>query len=289
MVSLNVKYLYAHDVKNPPSEGDSCNITLKLVNSKDRIDLTKVSSGFQTQYSLSIPEAQSLGLLSSEQNEVDLFIENLILAANLVLRRTALSTGGELAKSQIEFEEQHEYETVVENRSDGKHITVIDSLKLRDTVHVMRAFTEEIDESGLISNLQLINKVSLVKLPNGARLKLANLKKSFNEYRSAMSFFDSLMIFKHLFNSLELATNSDGVDRKDSSLDIEVAKITNLQASETCDWRLFYNRTKHIDRTPKDLATFVEGIKNLANFVIPLRLAAETVIIIRLHKFLDCY
>jgi hypothetical protein len=270
---------------NPPSEGSNCDITLNLVNSNGRLNLTKVRAGFQTRYLLLIPEAHSLGLLSSEQNKVDLFIENLILAANLILHKTALSTlEGDLPESQVEYKRQ-EIEEIVEDKPYGRHITITDTVIITEKVEVMMEFAEEIDENRLISLLQQINRVSITKLQNNTPMELVNLKKSFNEYRNAMSVFDRLMIFKHLFNSLEFATNSDGMDRTGPNLDNEVAKITNLQTSDVCEWRQFYDRAKHVDRKGKDLTTFIEGMKNLPNFLVPLRLATQAVIFARINTF----
>jgi len=285
MLSAVKRQIFAHDFLNPPGVDTSCDVTLKIVNSKGRIDLTKEKVNFQTQYLLLILDPSSLGLSSSEQNIVDSFTENLLLAANLLLQRAALMTlGGGLIQSQVEFK-QPEHRVVVEDRPEGKHITITEVIMLRDTIHITIGFSEEIDEDKLVSHLELINKVNeadIDTVSGDTKIKLSNLKKSLNEYKNAMSVFDRLMIFKHLFNSLELATNWDGVDRKGSDLDNEVVKISMLQTSEMCNWREFYNRTKHIDRTPIDLRTFITGIESLPSFLKPIRLAVETMIIDRL-------
>lgn len=115
-------------------------------------------------------------------------------------------------------------------------------------------------------------------------IEMDNLKKSLTEYETGMKVFDRLMVFKHIFNSLELATNWDGSDRQGSSFDMQVATITGLQTSEVTEWRRFYNRTKHIDREPKEIAEFVQGMQNLPYFLKPLRLASNTVIFDRLKR-----
>lgn len=287
MISSVKFQLYAHDLRNPPTEGTTFDITLKLVNSSGRLNLTKVSPGFQTFYWLFIPEAHSLGLLSSEQNKIDLFKDNLILAANLVLHKTALSARkGDLNEPKVEYKRQ-EPETTVEETPNGKHITITETVIPTDKVEVMIGFTEEIDENVWVSILQQINEVSIKKLQNNAQTKLVNLNKSFNEYRNAMEVIsDRLIIFKHLFNALELASNFDGKDRKGSELDDEVARITKLQASTVCEWRCFYDRAKHVDRTTKDIMTFMEGMKKLSEYLLPLRSATQTVILNRLKAVL---
>lgn len=287
MISRVRFQLYAHDLRNPPGEGTFCDIALKLVNSTGRLNLTKVKPGFQTFYWLFIPEAHSLRLLSSEQNKIDLFQDNLILAANLLLHKTALSTRkSELNEPQVEYKQQKS-EGITEETPEGKHVTITETITVTDKFEVMIGFTEEIDENMWVSLLQKINEACITKLQNNAIMKLVNLKKSFNEYRNAMEVVsDRLIIFKHLFNSLELATNFDGKDRKGLDLDNEVLRIANLQASEVRDWRHLYDRAKHVDRRTEDMATFMEGIKRLSDYLIPLRLATQTVILDRLNAVL---
>lgn len=287
MISRVKFQLYAHDLRNPPTEGTTCDINLKLTNSNDRLKLTKVSPGFQTLYLLSIPEAHHLGLLSSEQNKIDLFKENLILAANLILHKTALSARkSDLNVPEVEYKQQ-ESKVIEEETSKGKHITITNTVIVTDKVEVMIGFTEEIDESMWVSILQQINTLSIKKLQNSTQVPLINLKKSFNEYRNAMEVIpDRLIIFKHLFNALELASNFDGKDLKGLEFDNEVARITKLQASEVREWRCFYDRTKHVDRTSRDMATFMEGIKKLPEILLPLRVATQAVILDRLKAVL---
>ena len=86
------------------------------------------------------------------------------------------------------------------------------------------------------------------------------------------------MIFKHLFNSLELSANWNGVDRRGNSLDREIAGTSGIPVTDAEKWRRFYDRSKHVDRTEKDAAEFVEGLGTP-----PLRAATTSVILDRLH------
>jgi len=86
-----------------------------------------------------------------------------------------------------------------------------------------------------------------------------------------MTVFPKLMIFKHLFNSLELSTNWNGVDRKGSSLDREVAGTSGIPMTNAEKWRRFYDRTKHVDRTAKDATEFVGGLATISDDLVPLR------------------
>jgi hypothetical protein len=276
--------IFAHDLMNPPSVIRNSDVTLVPLNSKGRINLDKDGVGLQTRYKLKITDPMSLGLLNSEQETRELFITDLVLALNLSLRRTAFSRlEGDLTESRIEFK-QADTKVVVERTPEGQHVKVTDVIAFRDSVHITTGITEEIDEENIISNLRRVRKANRHNLSAHSRIQLVSLAKSLSEYESAMSFFDIVMIFKHLFDSLELATNWDGIDRKGCSLDTEAAIITGIEKSEICDWRGFYNRTKHIDRTPRDITEFVQGMEKLPQKLLPLRLASETAIIDRLKK-----
>ena len=82
-----------------------------------------------------------------------------------------------------------------------------------------------------------------------------------------MASLDRLLTFKHLYNVLELTTNIDGTDRKDSSLDTQMASDSGALVTECQDWRILYNRTKHIHRRSTDVATFVTGLEKLTAYI----------------------
>ncbi|HEX9862641.1 MAG TPA: hypothetical protein VGB11_05080 [Candidatus Bathyarchaeia archaeon] len=244
-------------------------VNLEVINSKDRLKLATEKVGRPIRYELSVTDPTSLGLLNSEQNTLELFTKDLVLAINLCLSRAALSRrDGNLIQSHIAYKQTKQANTIVTR-------AVFDATTI---------FTEKIDEETVISNLLLINKVNRHNLSACSKKQLITLSKALSEYENAMSTFDRLAAFKNLFNSLELATNGDGKDRMGPSLDTEAAKITKTTESEIEDWRRFYDRTKHIDRTPNDITKFVKGMESLPEKLMPLRLASEKAIMNRLKK-----
>ena len=113
-----------------------------------------------------------------------------------------------------------------------------------------------------------------------------NIKLSLLEYESALSSFIPMIRFKHLFNSLELAINCDGIDRiDDKNYDAfadEVVKITNNanDKSSINVYRKTYNRFKHAV-TIKDatqIKTFDNGYLDLFNSLPNLRQICNKVI-----------
>jgi hypothetical protein len=65
-----------------------------------------------------------------------------------------------------------------------------------------------------VNKFRIIKKIhSLDDLHWPERFQINDIRKSLYEYTNAMSGFDRSGIFKHLFTSLELATNSDGDEK----------------------------------------------------------------------------
>jgi hypothetical protein len=62
--------------------------------------------------------------------------------------------------------------------------------------------------------LEVIKEIdSFDNITKTPKFQVEDIRKSLSDYSSAMSSFAAIRIFKHLFSSLELATNCDGCDR----------------------------------------------------------------------------
>lgn len=274
-------HIYAHSLVNPPSLSSGCDVDLILRKSRGQIHLAKEETNFQTKYLLTVYNPFSLGLTSYSQEVVEAFVDNLVLSMNLNLKHTVLSIiKGEIPTLDVKL--QPESRVIVKETPRGKVIEVEEILFIHDSVYVMIRFTEEVDEESVLSIFTLINKLYSDQVTD--KLKANNLKKALADYKGAMKVFDRLMIFKELFNSLEKAANWDGINRTGEALDKEVSTITDVQQSEVEKWRKFYNRTKHVDREPKEANEFTYGIMNLHSFLEPLRVATNKIIIDRLKK-----
>ena len=153
----------------------------------------------------------------------------------------------------------------------------------REVIHMTDLITEEIDETRSIEVSQLIKKLDRHGLPRNIERHVLNLSKALMEYENAMTVFPRLIIFKHLFNLLEFSTNWNGVDRKGSSLDREVAGTSGIPMTDAEKWRRFYDRSKHVDRTAEG-TEFVRGLATISDDPVPLRRAVASVILDRLHR-----
>ena len=53
-----------------------------------------------------------------------------------------------------------------------------------------------------------------------------------------------------------------------------------FQNSGVKDWRGLYNRTKHVDRDPKDLNMYLKGIEELGiSYIIPVRSCCTKILV----------
>ena len=284
-MSLKVKRsVFAHNFLNPPAEDRSCDINLELINPSGLITLTKEGAGIQTRYLLLVSDPSIIGLNTSNQIQVERRIKDLVLAFNLCLVRTCLSTlQGDLPSAEVKLQPS-ETKVKIEQTSDGQHISVFETITLRSSVHIRIGTHEELDEKPALNNLKKIIRFNRLELTPAIPLQVVNVAKALNEYENAMTTFDRLRIFKNLFNTLEFGANWNGVDRRGPVLDSEIASISNVQESIVRSWRDFYNRTKHVDRSPIDASEFIQGMENLTLFLPSIREATKQLIIDRLNR-----
>lgn len=278
--------IYVHDVDNPPATGHSINVKINLINSKYITISDWNADSDQQSLTLKIAEPISLGLQDFQDYNVEKFIDKVQLACNLVLKNAVFSRNmADTSHSKVERKSDESQKTkakVSEPTSGHKVVVVQETVRITERVHITVGFEDELDETRVIEILQKINELENPKLTTNFQIQ--DLNKSLEEYSAAMSSFDRVGIFKHLFSSLELATNCDGNDRKAAVVDKEVNKITGISDSEVKDWREFNARLKHIDRSPQDEAVYQEGLRKIGEKINPLRDTAEKVIVDRLQK-----
>ena len=281
--------VYAHQIVNPPTAERGCNIDIIFAQSENNIILSKKGNAkHQTQYELKIEDPSTLKLSNSDNVSRCKLFEKLLLVFNLVLEHSALIAGEQNITEPEIKPKKGPAKTKVEDTPTGKKITVEDTVLHTDSVFITIGLTENISEDDVKSVYQLIEHLD----NSSDQVKIENIKKSLFEYREAMNNFDGTSIFKHLFNSLELAINYDGKNRKGSSLDNEIAKIiettikiTNKQEDSLTvlkEWRNFYGQAKHADKKISKIFKF-RKIK-VTHQLDPLRQSTQKVILEQLKN-----
>ena len=271
-----------HDPVNPPHAGFGINVKLKLLN-QNCFSITNWKNGEQPSFTLEITDPISLGLENFQENNVDKFMDNVILACNLVLKRGAFSRhGSDSAHATIHRKKEPSIPSKVEDTPTGKKVTIQEVISITESIHIGIGFEDELDENQVIDVLKKIRKIN--DGTANSNLKIQDLQKSLRDYYSGTTSFDRLSIFKHLFSSLELATNCDGQDRAGSDLDNEISRISGSPVSEIEDFRNFYSRTKHIDKNTQHEAKYKDGMSKLSGKINPLWNTTRSVIRHRLSQ-----
>ncbi|MGA3107849.1 MAG: hypothetical protein ABSD99_00105 [Candidatus Bathyarchaeia archaeon] len=265
---------FAHDVNNPPSMQSSCDVTLDVVNTRGVLQFSKEAVGAQTEYKVLVQDPSSIGITSDEQEIVNRVSQDLVLGCNIILGRVALSIFRlDLAKPNVMVIASPS-QVVVKDTPTGKSIEISEEGHVRDEVHLTIGTREALDESRVV---QVCNKLVTFRrfvIDASSSLPRANLINALHEYEAAMASVDRLLTFKHLYNVLELITNIDGTNREGFSLDNQMASDSGTPVTECEDWRILYNRTKHIHRSSTDVATFVTGLEKLTTYIPVMRQAS---------------
>lgn len=210
-------------------------------------------------------------------------MKNLVLALNLALSRIVfITTKNEFAKVNTELQPVEPWSTV-EQQENKTVVHLHEHVTISDSVSIMVGTEEDVDEDLVIKILKKIQSMKRFDLQKISPINIINLSKAFGEYENSITSFDRLVMFKHLFNTIELSTNWDGKSREKDDLDKEVAQISGVQQSDVKSWREFYNRTKHVDRTPTDVTTTIQGMENLPSLLGPVRGCARKIIFDRLQ------
>ncbi len=271
--------VFVHDISNPPYTGHSIDAKINILNSKHiEISDLKKDNGQQS-FTLKIIDPMSLGLQDFQDYNVEKFIDKLLLTCNLVLKSAVFSRHkSDSSRTKVEREIPPASGSQVTETPEGIKIELHETLIITDSVHVSFGFQDELDETKVVQIMKKLDQLENTK----SRLQVGDLKKSLNEYSAAMSSFDRLGIFKHLYSSMELATNCDGHDRSGVGLDTEINKISGIPITDVEDWRRFNDRAKHIDRTPQEEKLYQETLQKLGEKIASLRETCQKIIRSRL-------
>lgn len=276
--------IYIHDLDNPPATRHGLDVELTLVNQK-YLALSDFDRNVKRpSFTLKIFNPKDIGLRDFQDHTVELFVNNVVLACNIVLQNAAFSRHlTDASRTSIEYPAIVPPQNKITQTEHGTIIEVNEVLRLTAHVEITGGFSEQLDENKVIQVLSKINK-----LRNGTvtpSISLVDLDKALTAYANAtMESFERLGIFKHLYSSLELAVNCDGKSREGYDLDNEVNRLTTTPTSDVEGWRRFNARTKHINKNLQDETFYKDGINRLGEKINPLRKVCQSVILNRLQQ-----
>lgn len=273
--------MYCHDIVNPPTEDRRSDINLNLTGS-NLISLTRnppfnelhSELPFETPYSIEISHPNLVGFSGDDATVIVTEFRNLLLSLNLLLNRICI------AGRKTHFSNSNVMPDIpqsigrVRKEDNTYEVRLEDSIIVRDHVSVTIGTQDSVKENDVIHLFKKLQELKRFDMSSDLSIQYVNLNRSLSEYEEAMSTFQVLSIFKHLFNSLEYSVNMDGKDRVNAEFDnhtCNLVKPSPLQKEEVKKWRNLYSRTKHIERDPSDLKKYLEGIKNLGIYILPIR------------------
>jgi len=239
--------IFVHQINNPLGPDLGYNLKILMLN-ENLFSLTNFVKGYhKTKCSLNITDYNKLDM-PNDQAGIEIFYNKLLLSFNLVLKRFVMLPF-DIIYSRVQIGSEQISAVVGSN--------------------------ESIDENDVSYFFTRIN--ALYQKPT-SDIPINNLKKSLIHYQTAMESNMALLIFKNLYNSLELVGDVNGLGLIDSALDAEIASISGVDASKAEEWRRFYNRIKHVDKNTNQLIAFSDGTNNLKDYVKESRVAAQLAI-----------
>lgn len=248
------RQIFVHQIDNVLAHDLGVKIIIPLKNS-NVFELNFLEkSAHKTKFELIINDYSTLGFTNAGQVSVETFFNKLLLSFNLVLQRPVMTTY-DIIYSQIQLSSE--------------------------SVGVVIGFSEEIDENKI---LEFFHLITTMENTISKELETNNLQKSLSTYQNAVESNLPLLIFKDLYASLELATNSDTDSRLSTNLDSEIANLSGIDVTTAQDWRQFYNRIKHVDKNSSNLSTFSQGTQNLNEYIKEIRKTCQKVILSRLKS-----
>jgi hypothetical protein len=194
-------------------------------------------------------------------------LKNLILAMNLSLCRTCISDAALLFSSPRIQYKAADVKNEIEITGDVIHATSENVVIASDEVFAWTSSSEYIDAKYMLSLFRILQKLKSTEINQNPIL--TNLSKGITEYEKSMLENSRLFIFKHLFNSLELCINSSKEYISDD-FDVAVSKNVAIPERSVRQWRKFYSRIKHVDRSKQESVAFENVLRMISSMILPV-------------------
>jgi len=185
--------------------------------------------------------------------------------------------------NEVKFKYAGEKPATIERDGNLLKATAEAHIFFRTTHSIYWGMKENIDEIATIATFRKIQNLKRFNYSSTTGITTVNLAKAMKEFEDAMNERDILSIFKHLYNTIELAANYDGSNDKDHSLDLKIANLTGESMVDVEKWRKWYNRTKHVDATSAEVASLLQSIGDLPLENTNVRRCANATILARLR------
>ena len=276
----------AHHLTNPPPEKSASLVNFRFVN-LNHLQVRDLSDDLHTEWEIVIPNPSQIYFKGSDYNQVKSEVANLILAANLTLKRACVTLGrSSFSDIRINLKPIPNSSTSrIIKKGKVTNVIMNESLSLKDYISVAVKGNETFDEKEVLSifkKLQDFDVFGSSHISNNAIIQNTNIRNALDEFTRAMEPVDKLSKFKHLYNSLEFIVNFDGKDRTGPDFTKEVKNLTNESAVTLGLWHDLYRRSKHPGKIPTHVKTFKQGKEELSNILPDLKKHCSEIMLTRL-------
>jgi hypothetical protein len=181
---------------------------LEFFSSDERVTLTKKEESLaETIYSIRIADALDIGFTSSEQHVLSKEFANLILAFNILLKRTCItyrkSEFSSINVAQIVLKFTDEVRSVVRKTSDGFHALINEEpIRISDDVRIAVKISEKLDILPLIPLFKRIQQTQRFESSTLSSLYDFNLANSLKNYEIGSDPFIFVLQHVHRGNML---------------------------------------------------------------------------------------
>jgi hypothetical protein len=232
------RYVFCHDLINPPTQSRQCFVHLYLVKSSDLFDIKKENSeSSETAYSVHIPNGHNLGFTTSEQGELEKEFYNLILAFNLNVDRACLtSKQGEFFSEKV-TPKPSEPKASVTKSDGGYHIESEETVVVREETKTGLGISAVIEEIKIVETFRKIQQLRRFERKSASQLRALNLNTALSKYENGIAEYEPVIKFKHLFSSLEDVINLNGT-KTGGAFDSEVQRIVSVSNTIATEWRV---------------------------------------------------
>ena len=272
--------IFVHDVLNPPTPNRGSDVCLKIYDSKElklsKIEFTDKIGPPRTSYDLKIYHPLAIGFTSGDRSKSATEFKNLVLAMNLSLCRACITDSNILFTSPTIQYKAMGLKNEVGRMDDIVHAYSENVIVVSDEAFAWVSLSENISENYTLDLFKTIQNFKAIDIMQN--LPYANLTKAITEYERSMTENSTLFIFKNLFNALELSTNSHQ-EYTSNEFDTIVSENTTIPSDTVKEWRIFYNRIKHVDESEEQYIAFVSGKDKLTSMICPMRSSTKKTIV----------
>ena len=188
-----------------------------------------------------------LGLDGFEDSHITIFMDKVILACNLTMKRAAFSNKMTDPSHPVMGMDDPPVTSTskVEKTPEGFSVSIVEPpIRVRASVSASVGFHSTLDETQFTDTLQ---KIQNIYAGINGTLANHNLKKALESYLSATTGSDKCNAFRNLYSALEEAVNFDGSSVQNEDFDNRVRTILNDNQLPIDDLRRLNNRLKHPD------------------------------------------